>query len=253
MAEESRINDNNNLVPNNTISIVTDHDCFNESVFHIVETLKGNKKRDWWNPHFYYCLPLLIGNQYGFIIKSLYDFSVTWNGMDDLSAVTIQINQTEFENHQLINSHFGSGIVTVQNRFHFRTPPGVNLITIDPPNFLLPNMKNLTGVIETDNLRRDFTFNIKITQPNVEIKIKKGQPIAAVFPVQRYFTENFELKLAKDLFSPETIENERAMGRKFAEERNTVDRNKPHQAGRRYWKGEDADNINFPDHQNKIH
>lgn len=251
-ATESKINDQHNPVPNNTIVIVTEHDSYNNTVFDIVEPLRGNKKRDWFNSHFYFCLPLLIGNQYGFVIKSLYDFTAKWNGGQSTTDTVISIDKKENVNHQIISSHFGSGIVTVQNRFHFRTPAGINIVTLNPPNFILPHMQNMTGVIETDNLRRDFTFNIKITTPNVDINVKKGQPIAAIFPIQRYFAESFDLKLANELFSHEVIEHERLQGSKFAQERSGPDKEKPHHNGRRYWQGEDADGVKFPDHQQRI-
>ena len=117
---------------------------------------------------------------------------------------------------------------------------------------MLKNLQNLTGVIETDNLRRDFTFNLKITVPNVEVQISKAQPIAAVFPVQRYFVDNFEIKMANELFSSEEINTEREMGEKFSHERKNIDIKNPNQTGKRYLKGEDADGRKFTDHQTKL-
>jgi hypothetical protein len=248
MEDESKINDDKNLVPDNIIAVVTETDNFNESVFQIVEPLIGNKKRDWFDPHFYFCLPLVIGNQYGFIIKSIQDFKATWNGSADRFGLTIE---SENSDSQFVTSHFGSGIITVQNRFHFRTPQGINLMTLDPPNFINPYLRNLTAVVESDNLRRDFTFNIKITVPNQEIVIKKGDPIAAILPVPRYFVDSFKIKLAKDLFCSEVIENERKIGMRFSEERRK-DSTKPRGVGKLYHRGLDADGNLFKDHQNKI-
>lgn len=251
--EESRINDNNNRVTDNTIAIVTENSLLDKNlVFSIVEPLKKISKRDWFTDHFYYCLPLLIGNQYGFIIKSSVDFTATWNGGSSIDDLKIEIHDFPTQNIQHIKSHFGSGIITVQNRFHFRTPPGINLMTMNPPNYLIPGMQNLVGVIETDNLRRDFTFNIKITTPNVPIKIIKGQPISAFIPIPRYFVDGFELKFAEDLFDNEIIKNERIQGKKFGNLRSTVDQLKPHAAGRLYQKGEDANGNKFKDHQTKL-
>ena len=34
--------------------------------------LRGRHKRDWFSKHAYLCLPLVIGNQYGFAVKSLF-------------------------------------------------------------------------------------------------------------------------------------------------------------------------------------
>lgn len=252
MGIRSKINDKQNLVPDNVIAIVTQGDKFRDSVNEIVEPLIGNKKRDWFNSHFYYCLPLIIGNQYGFIIRSYYTWTALWNGKEDNEAITIDIENPDPDQHQLVSSHFGSGIVTIQNRFHFRTAPGINLMTMNPPNFILEDIQNLTGVIESDNLRRDFTFNLKITTPDKLIKIHKGQPIAAILPIPRYFVENFRLKIDNELFSEETIKYERIMGSKFSFERQGPDTKKPHGAGRRYWKGEDADGVKFNDHQTRL-
>lgn len=249
---KSKINDASNLIPKNVIAVVTQGDKFRDSVNEIVEPLIGNKKRDWFNPHFYYCLPLIIGNQYGFVVRSYYNWTALWNGKEDNDAITINVENPDPDQHQLISSHFGSGIITVQNRFHFRTEPGVNLLTLNPPNFILEDIQNLTGVIETDNLRRDFTFNLKITTANKLITIRKGQPIAAILPIPRHFVENFELKIDNELFSEETIKYERLMGAKFSYERRSVDTKKPHGAGRRYWKGEDADGNKFADHQTRL-
>jgi hypothetical protein len=248
----SKINDGNNLIPDNVIAVVAQGNKFRDSITKIVEPLIGNKKRDWFNSHFYYCLPLVIGNQYGFLIRSYYTWTAIWDGREELDAVTIDIEEPDLDQHQFVSSHFGSGIVTIQNRFHFRTAKKVNLITLNPPNFILENLQNLTGVIETDNLRRDFTFNLKITTAHKQIKICKGQPIAAILPIPRYFVENFELRLDNELFSDEVISDERRMGSRFAYERQGPDLKKSHNAGRRYWKGEDADNNKFENHQPRL-
>ena len=251
---ESRINDENNLIPDNTIAIVAEGEEFNYIASEIVQPFKGELKRDWFIRHAYFCLPLVIGNQYGFGLKSYYDFEAIWDGGDAPNATKVTINYKDGEepNKQMINSHFGMGVITVQNRFHFRTPLGINLITLNPPNYFIPNVQNMTGVIETDNLRRDFTFNLKITSPNVKVTIKKGDFIAAFLPIPRFTVENYELKLAKDLFSRDVIHNEIQMGRKFGIERSTVDIHKPHHNGRRYFNGLDVDDNEFHQHQKRL-
>ena len=37
-------------------------------------------------------------------------------------------------------------------------------------------------MVEADNLRRDFTFNLKIVKPEVEVSVKKGDLISAILP-----------------------------------------------------------------------
>ena len=103
------INQGNN-VPDKTIAVFGDppwHFNNKERLYNIVD--KSPKKRDWFTPHFYRCLPLTIGNQYGFIIKSEFDFSFIWDGGSSTDSVKLFFNETEKEldkKHPRIDSHF---------------------------------------------------------------------------------------------------------------------------------------------------
>ena len=180
------------IVPKNKLVIIPESNEFSNSNELIVQSLKGNLKRDWFIKHAYFCLPLVIGNQYGFGIKSLKTFKVKWNGGVSASDVVVEIlDEGDNPNHQSISSHFGMGTITIQNRFTFRTPPDINLMTINPPNQFIDGIHHMTGVVETDNLRRDFTFNLKITRPNTEIIINKGDLVGCVLPIPRHFVDKF--------------------------------------------------------------
>lgn len=238
------------VVPQNKIITIPENDLFKDSMEHIVEPFKGNKKRDWFVQHAYFCLPLVIGNQYGFGIKALKTFSVFWDGSDSPSGVKVQIlDAGDTPEYQHINSHFGMGTVTIQNRFTFRTPSGVNLMTINPPNYWIDGIQHMTGVIETDNLRRDFTFNLKVTRPNETIIINKGEFIGCVLPIPRYFADGFELVNGYDILTEDQIKEEQQIMRDFGKERSTQDPHKKHGNGRRYHNGEDVYGNKFEDHQ----
>lgn len=237
-------------VPENTILVVphmTSHDGFYKDV---IVPLKGKPKRDWFDPHAYYCLPLTIGNQYGFMIKSLRDFEITWDGTTKDAQIVFLNNDNE-EKQSIING-FGSGIVTIQNRFAIKTPIGINTMTIQPPNMFIRGCVAMTGVIETDNIKRDFTFNLKMTIPNQTITVKKGDPLGAFIPIPRYFVDQFDLALITDLFPVEVHENEIRESQVLSEERQTVDVSRPHQSGRRYFKGTNSDGSKYKDHQNRV-
>lgn len=241
------------IVPTNKLIVIPEHESFKKSHELIVESLKGNFKRDWFIKHAYFCLPLVIGNQYGFGIKSLKTFKVKWNGGVSSSDTIVEIlEEDENANYQTISSHFGMGTVTIQNRFTFRTPPNVNLMTINPPNQFIDGIHHMTGVVETDNLRRDFTFNLKITRPNTEIIINKGEYIGCVLPIPREFVDKFELVNGYDIFTTEQIEEEQKVMYDFGIERSTKDIHKPNGNGRRYFKGEDVYGCPFSNHQNKL-
>lgn len=240
-------------IPKNKIVTIPESENFINSNEIIIEPLKGKIKRDWFVKHAYFCLPLTIGNQYGFAIKSLKTFSVIWDGGEGSQNVKIEIlDDGEHTGYQSINSHFGMGTVTIQNRFTFRTPPDINLMTINPPNHWIDGIQHMTGVIETDNLRRDFTFNLKVTRKNEKIIINKGDYIGCVLPIPRYFVEGFELQNGYDIFTKEEIEEEQQVMREFGIERSTKDIEKPNGNGRRYFNGEDVRGCPFHNHQTKL-
>jgi hypothetical protein len=206
--------------------------------------LRGQHKRDWFSKHAYLCLPLVIGNQYGFAVKSLFHATFLWNGGPEPADTTITVHNTEeadaFGSLQLLASQFGLGIVTVQTAFALRTPPEVNLMTLQPPNAFIDGLQSLMGVVEADNLRRDFTFNLKITRPNFPVEIKVGDLLAAVMPIPRGFVEKFEMIDAYEAVSPDTVALEQQTARDFGREREEVDAKNKRGVGRRYFKGEDV-------------
>jgi hypothetical protein len=244
------INDIGHEVPAETIVVIPNSTTGDGWYKEIIHPLAGNPKRDWFSSHFYYCLPLNIGNQYGFVIKSLRDFDVFWDGTDNDAQITF-INDDNFDK-QIIQTGFSKGIITVQNYFSLKTPLGVNLMTIQPPNMFIPGCVAMTGVIETDQIKRDFTFNFKITIPKTKISIRKGDALGAFIPIPRYFVDNFKLALVGDIFDEELHLNELKEQAALSYERNTSDRSRPHQAGRRYFNGVHIDNTEYLDHQKRL-
>jgi hypothetical protein len=125
-------------------------------------------------------------------------------------------------------------------------------MTINPPNYVIPNVTVMTGVVEADNIRRNFTFNLKVQMPNIRVHIKAGAPLAAFIPIPRYFVDRFSLKNADEIFSQEIIQEEEiAASDAYAYRLNTELKTKG-LVGRHYFQGTDVYGNNFPDHQNTI-
>jgi hypothetical protein len=250
------INDGINDVPDKTIAIfenpLENSWQFNneKKPFNIIE--KSLKKREWFTPHFYRCLPLTIANQYGFIIRSGFEFAFEWNGENLQDSITFFFpnKREELDNkYPRIDSHFGHGIITVSLPFSLRTPPGVNLMTINPPNYIIPNITVMSGVIETDNLRQNFTFNLKIQIPNIRVIIPIGTPLAAFIPIPRYYADKFELKNAKDIFDQTTVDEEIQAGIDTGQYRDKIEPTLKNGVGRNYMLGKDVYGNAFKDHQ----
>ena len=72
MPENNKINDAGYEVPDKKIVLIPHDDIPIERLPNLISSLKNEKTRDWFSKEFYRCLPLTIGNQYGFIIKSEY-------------------------------------------------------------------------------------------------------------------------------------------------------------------------------------
>ena len=243
------INSKGNEVPDNTILVVphrVDGLSYHEE---IIESLIGKVDRDWFDPHFYHCLPLTIGNQYGFIVKSTRSFTAVWCGNEE--GPVIEFSDGD-DTKQIISNHFNFGVITVQNRFALKTPPGINLMTVQPPNYYTAGLMAMTAVIETDNIRRDFTFNLRMTIPEMKVYVKAGDPIAAFIPIARNTVEKYNVKLITDVFSTEQHLLEVIESDTLGKERQTRDKDRKRGNGQRYFKGEHTDGQRYPNHQKKL-
>lgn len=244
------INVDGNNVPQNQIVVIPFELGGNSYSDEILEPLAGKIKRDWFTNHFYYCLPLNIGNQYGFLVKSAANFDAIWDGTESEANITF-LDNSHF-GKQNVDSHFGHGIITFQNLFSLKTPIGINLMTIQPPNMFIPGCSIMTGVVEADQIRKDFTFNLKITVPNYKISIRKGDPIGAFLPIPRYFADSFELVDIDQVFDKQSHEAELSDIKELNRQRDFDDLEKPHESGRKYFNGQHAFGEAYLDHQKRV-
>jgi hypothetical protein len=237
------------IIPDNTIAVFIPEK--NNALVERLDSvlLPSPKKRDWFNSHFYRCLPLTIGNQYGFIVKTEFPFAYEWDGGDSPDAVKLYFPKETDSFYPRIETHFGHGIISINPPWILRTPPNVNLMTINPPNYVIPNITVMTGVVETDNLRRNFLFNLKIQVPNMRIELPAGTPLAAFIPIPRFYVDKFNLVLASDLFDKDVIEEELKAADDATEYRNNVELTLPHNVGKHYLKGTDLYGNQFLNHQ----
>ena len=248
--------DENLVVPDNTIAIfplIPDKGVkpFDMNFKEFLRPLNASHKRDWFTPHFYRCLPLSIGNMQGFVFSVPYGFEIGWNGGDAVEDLIIQPDMGDRYmgvNCVTLSSEFGNGILTVHAPITLKTPPGVNLMTIAPPNFPLAGMSPMTGVVESDNIRFTFTFNIKLDIPNVVIKVLPNTPLVGILPIPRYFCDSFTLKSAYDIFNKDIVEEERVVVRENTDAR-TVANYQGSAQDKLYYRGVDIRGNKFTDHQ----
>lgn len=261
---ENLINDGVNNVPDKKILYFYDEKQVGEAASHkiedVIEPLKGKIKREWFSEPYYYCLPLTIANQYGFVVKAYEDLEIYHTGAK--APATIKVGDTLLPHDpyrpQRYFTNFNNGVISIENNFQLKTPPNVNLMVIQPPNYFIPGIHCLSGVVETDNLSRTFTFNIKVTQENKKIKIKKGDWLAAFIPIPRFYVDSFSLESADMYISKEAIENEQhsSMQLKYQRihsEQEGGDVGKKNDSGRKYFNGLHFDNTPYSnEHQKRV-
>ena len=147
--------------------------------------------RDWMDASHqrfaYRCLPLVLANQAGWIIRSPVRVTARWNGGSQLKDLRLWFPKGIPERRIL--SHFGAGILTFTIPFLFQTPPGVNLWVKGPANHLKDGIQPLEGIVETDWSAATFTMNWKLTRPDHTVRFDVGEPICMIVPQQRGLIE----------------------------------------------------------------
>jgi hypothetical protein len=153
--------------------------------------------------HPYRCLPLVIANQCGWVLRCPTGFRAYWYGGNAKEDVELRFDRPE-ENRIL--SHFGSGVITFTIPFLFRTPPGINLWVKGPANWVKDGVQPLEGVVETDWLASTFTMNWKITRVCEWVRFEAGEPFCMLVPVPRGLVELLEPRVELLAGNPELKE-----------------------------------------------
>jgi hypothetical protein len=197
----------------------------------------------------YRCLPLVMANQFGWILKSDVDVEVCWDGGISLDSIHFLGAHPEGK----VFSHFGSGILTWSLPTVFRTPQDTYLVVSGPPNSPKRGIVPLEGIVETEWLPFPFTMNWKFTEPNFKVSFSVGEPIARVFPYPRKYIESFDIHL-KNAASDPTF-SDRVLA--FSQSRKTF--NEDLRAGeakagwqKHYMKGAEVDGTRARVHDTKL-
>ena len=216
----------------------------------IAQASRKPNKESGLSEHHFRCLPLTMGNGYGFYIYSQYDLEFTWVSDEYGKDVDLKILSEQVDN-QSVAAHFGTGTITFMNRFTLRGADGTNVIITDPPNRFNHGWKHLTAVVEIDNLRRDFANTIKATKIGETVRINKGDVIGWVIPIPRHYADSHDLVDGDDFLPEDVMQEERDIQREFTIRRQEDIKNNEAGVGQLYMKGYDAYDNKFDDHQTR--
>jgi hypothetical protein len=148
------------------------------------------------------CLPMLIANQSGWLIRNPYAFRAIWDGGDSATATSVEPLE-DVRGPEAVLSDFGFGIVTWLVPYVFRTPPGWNLLARGPANWPRDGASPLEGVVETDWTSATFTMNWKLTRPGQPVTFDAGEPFCMVVPQRRGELEAFDPQVRDVADEPE--------------------------------------------------
>ncbi len=137
----------------------------------------------------YRCLPMVIANQWGWLIKIQRRVEAIWDGSD--LATGLVVTSPGQGRCLSATSLFGCGVLTFHVGYLFRTPPGFNLHVRGPANWPKDGICALEGIVETDWTEATFTVNWKLTRPNHRVVFEAGDPVAMISPLRRGELERF--------------------------------------------------------------
>ena len=215
--------------------------------------------REWMdrsgNRFAYRCLPLVIANQAGWIIRCPVDFSVRWNGGTKISDLKVRLPRSCPPHHIL--SHFGEGVLTFSLPYLFQTPRGINLWIKGPANWIKDGVQPLEGIVETDWNESTFTMNWMLTRRNHTIRFEQGEPICMIVPMTRGLAESLD-PVHRPMSSNPKLANAYEQWRdsrfSFNEGLARNDGSAVKQGWQRdYMLGLNADGQAFAEHQTKLH
>ncbi len=152
------------------------------------------------------CLPLVIANQAGWILRCPVKFKVTWNGKKMLNSLKFEFPEEQEKARGQIVSLFGYGIISFRIPWLFRTSEGFGLFVRGPTNHYKENVVPLDGFVETDWAPYTFTMNWKIVKPNSPIWFKKGEAVCMIIPYPIAVIEQFKTRIAQIDDEPELLD-----------------------------------------------
>jgi hypothetical protein len=185
-----------------------------------VEQLKAT--RSWMDntadKHAYMCFPLTLTNGLGWGISFDKDIRAIWDGIEDTSPEHVTIlegSDIAYTGRAHASLSFRTGLV-------IRTDENTSILTMPVPNQFIRGIQTFTTIMSTSFYPGDIPIAIKITEPNQEIFIPAGTPVAAILPISVAGLQNdFEMKITEGPMPPEYWEEMRKYG-EAAEAKNSV-------------------------------
>jgi hypothetical protein len=129
--------------------------------------------------HAYRCFPVTLANTIGWYLSAPEDISFVWDGNIDQSGQSVKILAGE----KYCYTGRGQATLSFYTGLIFKSEQEISLLTFNPPNYFNPDFTVVSSLISTSFYRHDLPLAIRALQPNKQVTIKAGDPIAAILPV----------------------------------------------------------------------
>lgn len=156
-------------------------------------------QRDWmdftFDRHAYHCFPVSLSNRLGWGISFPEDIKFIWDGINDSTSEHVKVLEGEKYTHSGRGNRtisFFTGIT-----FHAPDKEDLSLLTMPVPNQFIRGAQCISTVISPSVLQGELPIAWMITEPNIEITIPAGTPIAAVMPISTKALQDYDLNVAR--------------------------------------------------------
>lgn len=150
-------------------------------------------KRDWLdethNRHAYHCFPMAIANRIGWGISFPEDISFIWDGESDTTSVHVKILKGE----RFVNTNRSNATITFMSGFKFESEKNISLLTMPVPNQFIRGAQCITTIMSTSLAPGSLDIAWRILEPNIEITIPAGTPVAAIMPISLTYLQEHDM------------------------------------------------------------
>ncbi len=180
------------------MSKVTVQKLFKEGDTALIEQLPA--RREWMDEtqdkHAYMCFPLNLTNRLGWSISFPEDIVFIWDGVTDTSPDHVKILAGE----KFAHPTRGNATISFLTGLKFTTDDKTSILAMPVPNLFVRGAQCYTTLMSTSFYIHMLPLAWRITEPNLEIRIPAGTPVAAVLPISlSNLEENYELEIIEDL------------------------------------------------------
>lgn len=155
-------------------------------------------QREWLdelpNKHGYRCFPMAQANMIGWDISFNEDLSFVWDGITDTLPTHIEI----LEGEKYCHPNRGSATISFDTGLHLKTDNDVTIMCMPTPNYFRRGVQAYTTLLSTSFFEGPMPLAWRITEPNLKITVKAGEPIATIIPISMNGFKNFEVNLYDD-------------------------------------------------------